>query len=174
MCMHINNTGSSDKNLKAVPSWKKNHCRELEWWPWGPSMWIASVSQSGGSVFAFGNQMVVELDSESLIILGFNSWFSSLQGETSKKHAGQILLLFIAVQHQEVSRTLCKLLHGLARNGGVEHDWPIQPRLIWLIFFFSFLKSQMLRLMPRGSPLCSALPQIYLSLLSQLVLLCSL
>lgn len=66
--------------------------------------------------------MVVELDAEHLIVLGFNSSFSSLQGETSKKHAGQILLSFIPVQHQEVSRVLQKLLHGLARNGGVEHS----------------------------------------------------
>lgn len=73
-------------------------------------------------VFAFVNQMVVELDSEYLMTLGFNSWFSSLQGETSKKHAGQILLSFIPIQPQEVSRALQKLLYGLARNGGFEHN----------------------------------------------------
>lgn len=74
----------------------------------------------------------VELDAGYLILLGFNSWFFSLQGK--KKHAGQTLFSFISLQPQGVCSTLQKPLHRLVRNGNAEHNW--------LIYLFSFLKSQ--------------------------------
>lgn len=86
MCLHINNADSwvliKLKGSSQLKKKKTNKIRELEWWPWRSSMWIASVNQSGGNAFAFGNQTVVELDSEYLIVLGLNSWFFSLQEET--------------------------------------------------------------------------------------------
>lgn len=130
-CGYLNTAGRYCILIKkAVPSWKKRvvlFARSLNSGCEGLvcELLLQAKVEAVFCVFVFANQMVVELDSEYLMTLGFNSWFSSLQGDTSKKHAGQIILSFILIHVQEVNRALQKLLHGLARNGGFDHNWSL-------------------------------------------------